>query len=116
MSWQMSVATMDDFVERHRVLSTSPDSGFVRTPTVQRRDATGADIMRRVTVTRSVKALPQPIRSPIATSGSTRSPEVFDLRFEGVPARRSTGCGIGVSVPTANGKQPVAPDHPSRSA
>ena len=34
------------FAEKHRWLSTSPDSGFVRVLTLQRRDATGVDILR----------------------------------------------------------------------
>lgn len=38
-------ATVDDFVERHAYLSTSPESGFVRTCSVQRRDAGGVDLL-----------------------------------------------------------------------
>lgn len=34
------------FSERHRWLSTSPESGFVRVLIVQRRDATGVDVLR----------------------------------------------------------------------
>jgi N-hydroxyarylamine O-acetyltransferase len=34
-------------------LSTSPDSGFVGTATAQRRDATGVDILRSCTLTRT---------------------------------------------------------------
>ncbi len=85
MSWQMSVATMDDFVERHRVLSTSPDSGFVRTPTVQRRDATGADTMRRVTVTRVGEGTAPAEPLTDRDEWFAALAEVFDLRFDGVP-------------------------------
>jgi N-hydroxyarylamine O-acetyltransferase len=46
MSWQSTRASIDDFAERHRWLSTSPESGFVKFLTVQRRDATGVDILR----------------------------------------------------------------------
>ena len=37
MSFRSAVATMDQFAPRHEVLSTSPDSGFVKTVTVERR-------------------------------------------------------------------------------
>ena len=52
MAWRAAPATMDDFAERHRWLSTSPDSGFVRVVTVQRRDADGVDILRGLVLTR----------------------------------------------------------------
>jgi N-hydroxyarylamine O-acetyltransferase len=37
MNWRMGAATIGDFAARHQVLSTSPDSGFVKTVTAQRR-------------------------------------------------------------------------------
>lgn len=37
--------TIADFQDRHRYLSTHPDSAFVRTCVVQRRDAAGADTL-----------------------------------------------------------------------
>ena len=43
---------MDDFAARHDWLSTSPDSGFVRVATAQRRDASGVDVMRGLVLTR----------------------------------------------------------------
>jgi N-hydroxyarylamine O-acetyltransferase len=46
MSWRSAPAGMDAFAERHAWLSTSPDSGFVRVMTAQRRDASGVDILR----------------------------------------------------------------------
>ena len=46
MSWRATPTDMDAFRERHEWLSTSSDSGFVRVLTVQRRDATGVDILR----------------------------------------------------------------------
>jgi N-hydroxyarylamine O-acetyltransferase len=46
MAWRSSAAEPDAFEARHRWLSTSPESGFVRVLTVQRRDATGADILQ----------------------------------------------------------------------
>ncbi|TKG66226.1 arylamine N-acetyltransferase family protein [Prauserella endophytica] len=46
-------AEMGDFADRHEYLSTSPESGFVRTCTVQRRDAGGVDVLRALTLTRT---------------------------------------------------------------
>ena len=43
---------MADFAERHRYLSTSPASGFVRTVTAQRRDSAGADVLRGLVLSR----------------------------------------------------------------
>jgi arylamine N-acetyltransferase len=53
MSWRAAPAGMDQFAERHRWLSTSPESGFVRTVTAQRRDETGVDIVRGLVLTRT---------------------------------------------------------------
>lgn len=41
-----------EFVDRHTFLSTSPESGFVRVVTAQRRDATGVDALRGRVLTR----------------------------------------------------------------
>ncbi|WP_433264433.1 arylamine N-acetyltransferase family protein [Actinosynnema sp. CS-041913] len=46
-------AEMSDFAERHVFLSTSPESGFVRTFGVQRTDASGWDTLRALTLTRT---------------------------------------------------------------
>jgi N-hydroxyarylamine O-acetyltransferase len=52
MSWRSAPARMDAFAERHAWLSTSPDSGFVRVLTAQRRDASGVDILRGLSLKR----------------------------------------------------------------
>lgn len=52
MAWRAAPASMDDFAERHRWLSTDPASGFVRVATAQRRDATGVDRLRGLVLTR----------------------------------------------------------------
>ena len=52
MAWGAAPATIDDFREKHEWLSTAPESGFVRVMTVQRRDATGVDILRGLVLTR----------------------------------------------------------------
>ncbi|MCO5997962.1 arylamine N-acetyltransferase family protein [Actinoallomurus rhizosphaericola] len=41
----MGPAVVGEFLDRHRHLSTSPESGYVRTCTVMRRDAGGADVL-----------------------------------------------------------------------
>jgi N-hydroxyarylamine O-acetyltransferase len=45
MDFRPTPATTKDFKERHQYLSTSPDSPFVQTCSVQRRDATGVDVL-----------------------------------------------------------------------
>jgi N-hydroxyarylamine O-acetyltransferase len=46
MDFRPTRATEADFAARHVFLSTSPESGFVRVCSVQRRDATGVDSLR----------------------------------------------------------------------
>jgi hypothetical protein len=41
---------MDAFTDRHVVLSTSPESGFVRVPAVMRRHAAGVSALRGLTL------------------------------------------------------------------
>ncbi|MEV7005825.1 arylamine N-acetyltransferase [Streptosporangium sp. NPDC051022] len=45
-------AQMTAFAAMHEFLSTSPESGFTRVATVQRRDAKGVDIVRGLVLTR----------------------------------------------------------------
>lgn len=52
MNFRSSVTNLDAFENRHRRLSTSPESGFVRTVTVQRRDRSGVTALRALTLTR----------------------------------------------------------------
>ena len=42
----------DAFADRHQWLSTSPESGFVKVLTAQRRDATGVDVLRGLSLRR----------------------------------------------------------------
>jgi arylamine N-acetyltransferase len=49
MAWRSAHTEMVAFGERHEQMSTSRDSGFVRVLTVQRRDATGVDVLRGLT-------------------------------------------------------------------
>jgi N-hydroxyarylamine O-acetyltransferase len=52
MDFRSEAAEMSAFAQQHRHLSTSPESGFVRVATVQRRDATGSDILRGLVLAR----------------------------------------------------------------
>jgi N-hydroxyarylamine O-acetyltransferase len=46
MDFRPTRATTGDFAQRHQYLSTHPDSSFVRTCCVQRRDSRGVDMLR----------------------------------------------------------------------
>lgn len=46
IGWRGAAAEMSDFTTKHEWLSTSPDSGFVRVPMAEHRDATGVDVVR----------------------------------------------------------------------
>lgn len=52
MAWRSAPATIDDFAAKHEWLATAPESGFVRVLTVQRREATGVDILRGLVLER----------------------------------------------------------------
>lgn len=52
MDFDPAPADMSAFVEMHRHLTTSPESGFVRTATIQRRDAYGVDVLRGLVLSR----------------------------------------------------------------
>lgn len=52
MVWRAESTQMDAFASHHAWLSTSPESGFVRFLTLQRRDAEGVDMLRGLTLRR----------------------------------------------------------------
>ncbi|MFI7697961.1 arylamine N-acetyltransferase [Nonomuraea sp. NPDC049480] len=52
MDFAPEAADMSAFEEMHRHLTTSPESAFVRTAVVQRRDASGVDSMRGLVLSR----------------------------------------------------------------
>ncbi len=52
MAWRSAPSTIDAFAAKHEWLSTAPESGFVRVLTVQRRDATGVDVLRGLVLQR----------------------------------------------------------------
>ncbi|GAB1643126.1 arylamine N-acetyltransferase family protein [Krasilnikovia sp. MM14-A1259] len=52
MDFRAAATPMAAFAAKHAHLSTSPESGFVRVATVQRRDSSGADVLRGLVLTR----------------------------------------------------------------
>jgi arylamine N-acetyltransferase len=52
MAWRSAPAATAEFAARHEWLSTSPESGFVKLPVVQTRDATGVDVLRGLVLRR----------------------------------------------------------------
>jgi N-hydroxyarylamine O-acetyltransferase len=52
MSWRSEATDLDAFAARHAFLSTSPESGFVKLLVAGRRDATGVDLLRGLTLRR----------------------------------------------------------------
>ncbi|MBK1785884.1 arylamine N-acetyltransferase family protein [Prauserella cavernicola] len=63
MDFAPEPAAMSDFANNHEKLSTSPESGFVRTCTMQRRDKRGVDILRALTLSR----VPEPGKTLLET-------------------------------------------------
>ncbi|GIF17494.1 arylamine N-acetyltransferase [Paractinoplanes tereljensis] len=53
MDFRGESVEMSAFAAKHHELSTSPDSGFVRIATVQRRDAHGTDVVRGLVLSRT---------------------------------------------------------------
>ena len=90
MTWTTGPARASDFVAQHEWLSTSPESGFVRVPMAERRDATGADVIRGVVLARvGANAFTgEPITR--RTEWFEVLADVFDLRFDATsPAWRT---------------------------
>lgn len=89
MTWTNAPAEDADFVARHEWLSTSPDSGFVRVPIAERRDATGVDVVRGLVPSRigAGAFTGEPLTRPAAWFDTLA--DLFDLRFDGTsPAWR----------------------------
>ncbi|MFF4507877.1 hypothetical protein [Streptomyces sp. NPDC001401] len=79
MTWTMAHAHPADFEARHQWLSTSPESGFVQVAMAERRDATGADVIRGLVLSRIGDGAhtDEPV---------TRRAEWFDLRLHTLTA------------------------------
>jgi N-hydroxyarylamine O-acetyltransferase len=86
MSWRSAPASMDDFAPRHEWLSTSPDSGFVRVASAQRRDATGVDRMRGLVLSRVGAGATQSATLTDRSDWFAALADVFGLRLEATPS------------------------------
>jgi N-hydroxyarylamine O-acetyltransferase len=77
-------AETGDFEAQHKYLSTSPESGFVRVMTAQRRHAGGADILRSCTLTRITRGSSQVITLDRRKDWFTALADIFGLTLIGV--------------------------------
>jgi N-hydroxyarylamine O-acetyltransferase len=86
MDFRPARATVADFLDRHEYLSTSPESGFVRTCAVQRRDAGGVDVLTGCVLSRPGD--PARGRRTIETRGEWFAvlADVFDLPLRDLDA------------------------------
>jgi arylamine N-acetyltransferase len=83
MSWRASEASMSEFAERHVRLSTSPESNFVRLATAQRRDASGADVLRGLVLARVGDSDAPELPLTERADWFAALADVFALRFDG---------------------------------
>jgi N-hydroxyarylamine O-acetyltransferase len=86
MIWTDGIAQQSDFENKHTLLSTSPDSGFVQVPMAERRDATGVDVIRGLARSRIGDGAfgAEPVTDKRAWFDLLA--DVFGLRFDGAPA------------------------------
>jgi len=82
MNWTAAEAELAIFAPKHRWLSTSSDSGFVRLAMAERRDATGVDVMRGLTLARIGRGAGS--REPVTEREDWFAvlDDVFGLRFD----------------------------------
>jgi N-hydroxyarylamine O-acetyltransferase len=86
MSWRAAPASITEFEGRHAWLSTSPESGFVRVATAQRRDGTGVFVLRGLVVSRVGEGTAPSDALTERDEWFAVLGDVFGLRFDGVPA------------------------------
>jgi arylamine N-acetyltransferase len=84
MSWHARRATIDEFDDRHRFLSTSPESGFVQTVCAQRRDATTLTALRALTLTTVATDTEQMTTVEDRTEWFAALADIFDIRLDNV--------------------------------
>jgi N-hydroxyarylamine O-acetyltransferase len=86
MDFRPQRATQDDFRARHEFLSTSPESGFVRTCAVQRRDAAGVDTLTGCVLSRVDAGEPAPVTLDTSDAWFGALRDVFDLPLDDLDA------------------------------
>lgn len=84
MSWRSAAVEMPAFEQQHAHLSTSPDSLFVQLLLVQRRDATGVDMMTGLDLRRVDESNAEPRILSERSDWFAALHDVFGLRFDGV--------------------------------
>lgn len=95
MTWRSAPTEIEVFAPRHEWLSTDAESGFVKVLSAQRRDATGVDILRGLTLSRvgeletestlTTKAeLIEALRDVFGFEPDTFDPDTFDVLWTGV--------------------------------
>lgn len=90
MAWRSAPTTMDAFAARNEWLSTSPESGFVKVLTVQRRDAAGVDVLRGLVVKRiGDGAFERDVESQAELFALLEDDFALDLRHLDKTARRA---------------------------
>jgi N-hydroxyarylamine O-acetyltransferase len=86
MDFRPEKATTEDFEDRHAFLSRSPESPFVRTCSVQRRDARGVDMLTGCVLRRVGDDPAGPRTLETATEWFEALEDVFDLPLSDVNA------------------------------
>jgi N-hydroxyarylamine O-acetyltransferase len=86
MDFRPQRATQADFQARHMHLSTSPESGFVRICSVQRRDADGVDMLIGCVLSRLCAEERAPITLDSSDDWFAALHDVFDLPLHDVDA------------------------------
>lgn len=86
MDFRAARATMADFEARHEYLSTSPESSFVRTCSVERRDGRGVDVLKGCALHRHGEdpVAPRTLETADEWFGALR--EIFDLPLDDLDA------------------------------
>ncbi|MGW7477561.1 arylamine N-acetyltransferase family protein [Nonomuraea muscovyensis] len=90
MDFGPAATGMSAFTAMHEHLTTSPESGFVRVATVQRRDASGVDVLRGLVLTR-VGHGRRSVTLDTARDYLAALADVFGLTLDDVPADARDG-------------------------
>lgn len=109
MSWRTTPTGIDAFAQRHQWLSTSPDSRFVQVLTVQRRDTTGADILRGLTLKRIGKHATDTTLTARAELTAVLG-DLFGIDLTTTTPEPGTASGPGCRPPTTPGRPPADRD------
>jgi len=88
MAFERERTTIDRFAARNVVLSTSPESVFVKTLTVQRRDADGVDIVRGQVLSRVAETATEVRTLDTQAEWFDALADVFGLTLDDVDAAR----------------------------